>query len=926
MTQANTPSNIAAWARRYIEAFGLALVKIEPGQKAPKGNGWNKPGGYFTDADKAEAFWTKNPNHNMGVVLGPSHVCSLDVDHVEYTRHVLLHVLDLHLDDLAAVYPTLVGNPARFRLMFRVPEGVELSRHSLVWPNPLDPDGSKHKLATAALEQAEATGNAELTATMRERQKELAPVTVFELRGGLVQDVLPPSIHPDTGKPYFWRTPPSADGLPELPRELLSIWNNWEIFKPLGQGACEWAPAPKERPAPKAKPSRPAPTGPSGSTDVVGAYNQAHDVEQLLAAHGYKRRGGKWLFPGSTTGLAGVTVKDGKVYSHHAADPLANGHMNDAFDVFCLLEHDGDQKAATKAAAKALGIDHASQRKKNITGTPPKAKGETGGKAAPGDDASSSANESGDLPPAPSESDSGAPAGSSTTGGAGGAFHIQGLLRRYALIVGTTQAWDLDNGRRIKKAAFQALIGKDLFKQWDAETDPKRKKTVGEDWVKDIERAQALAGKAVGDLKMPMLTRYVYIDGTKDVWDYAKKRRVAEGAVKMALGDAYSLWLNSPERRVVDMNHIVFDPTLSHDPKVYINTYEGLPLTPERDDAKCANLIWLISFLCNHAEDATDWLCRWLAFPLQHSGAKMDTAVLMHSTTEGSGKSLLFSVVMGLLYGQYSATVGQTQLEGSFNAWQSGKLWAVFEEVVSRDQKYNQVGKIKQLITGQTVRIESKFVNGWEEASHMNAVFLSNEIVPWPISDSDRRFLVMWPEEKLPAARQMAIKQELANGGVEALYAWLLAYELGDFDEQTKPPVTPARERLVALSRAPWQTFANLWRLGELGDGLWGGCLSSDLYAMFVEWCQRNGEHRMSQTKFSLFIETLGVDKTRAIPWTEGSTRRFAAFLMPRDESAFLPPSMQAAALGAHVEAWRAKAKLCGWHVEAWDHVKAAAA
>ena len=59
----------------------------------------------------------------------------------------------------------------------------------------------------------------ELTATMRERQKELAPVTVFELRGGLVQDVLPPSIHPDTGKPYFWRTPPSADGLPELPRE-----------------------------------------------------------------------------------------------------------------------------------------------------------------------------------------------------------------------------------------------------------------------------------------------------------------------------------------------------------------------------------------------------------------------------------------------------------------------------------------------------------------------------------------------------------------------------------------------------------------------------------------------------------------------------------------------------------------------------------
>ncbi|MGY8832788.1 MAG: primase-helicase family protein, partial [Pseudomonadales bacterium] len=209
------------------------------------------------------------------------------------------------------------------------------------------------------------------------------------------------------------------------------------------------------------------------------------------------------------------------------------------------------------------------------------------------------------------------------------------------------------------------------------------KKRVSEEWVRDIEQARTMAGKAIGDITMPPLVRYVYIDGTKDVWDYAKKRRVAEGAVKMALGDAYSLWLNSPERRVVDMNHIVFDPCMRHDPKVYINTFEGLPLEPAGDVAACENLIWLISFLCNHDEKANEWLTRWLAYPLQHTGAKMDTAVLMHSIIEGSGKSLLFSVVMGLLYGQYSATVGQTQLEGNFNAWQSGKLWAVFEEVVS---------------------------------------------------------------------------------------------------------------------------------------------------------------------------------------------------------------------------------------------------
>lgn len=904
MRKAGELQPMAAWARRYIEVFGMALVSIDPGEKAPKGNGWNKPGGYITDADKAEAWWAKHPKHNMGVVLGPSRVCSLDVDHVEYSRQVLNDVLGIDLDALAVAYPTLVGNPARFRVMFRLPDGLEFSRNSLVWPNPEDPDGSKHKLATAALKQARAVGDAEQEAAMLARQKQFAPVTVFELRSGAVQDVLPPSIHPDTGKPYTWRNPPT-DGLPDLPSDLVKTWQSWDIFKRMAVEACPWAPAAKKLPA-KVKKSSPPRKEAGDQPSVVDAFNQATDVESLLERHGYVRRGKKWLAPQSSTGMPGVNVVDDagrqRVFSHHGSDPLANGHMNDAFDVFCILEHNSDTSAAIKAAARSLGMEH--KRSAPRPPEPPPV---------------------GDLPPAPTEPEAGGEAGPSDNGGAGEGPSLKMLLRRYALVEGTTHVWDIDKAKKMKRAAFEALVGKDMLKEWSAVTDPKQKKRVSEEWVRDIEKARTLAGKAVGEITMPPLVRYVYIDGTKDVWDYAKKRRISEGAVKMALGDGYSLWLNSNERRVVDMDHIVFDPCMKHDPKVYINTFEGLPLEPVHDDAKCENLRWLIHFLCNHDEKAGDWLVRWLAYPLQHTGAKMDTAVLMHSIIEGSGKSLLFSVVMGLLYGQYSATVGQTQLEGNFNAWQSGKLWAVFEEVVSRDQRYNQVGKIKQLITGQTVRIESKFVNGWEEASHMNAVFLSNEILPWPISDSDRRFLVMWPEEKLPPERQKAIKHELENGGVEALYGWLLRVNLGDFDPQTKPPVTPARQRLVALSRATWQTFLHLWRFGELGHGLWGACLTSDLYALFLEWCHRNKEHSMSQTKFSLFLSA-EVTKTPQTPWTEGNCRRFGAFFMPSDESSFLPPSLKAPDLGKHVEKWRSAAKLAGWNVDGWEHIKAAAA
>lgn len=896
MTEHVPDTSTAHWARRYVESFNLALVGIEPGEKAPKGRGWNKPGGYFTDPEAAEAFWQRNPNHNLGVVLGPSRVCSLDVDDVPWTRFVLYELLGLDLDAMAVVYPTIVGNPARFRVVFKVPEGVELTRHSLSWPNENDPDGSIHKGLMVKVKQAKEQGDTIAEAAARLEAEAYQRFTVLELRAGLVQDVFPPSIHPGTGKPYFWRTPPSAsDGLPALPHELLTVWQNWDFFKRDAEAVCPWAIKSKK---PLAKPiKRPPPQ--AGKPSVIDEFNRCHDIEELLRAHGYIKRGSKWLYPQSSTGLPGITIAEGKLFSHHGADPLANGHQNDAFEVFCLLEHNGEQSKAVKEAARLLGMQHSSRPQ-------PQA-----------------------LPPTPSVDSSGqgvsSPPGEAApadNGGAGEALTYEQVLRRFVLVEGTTQVWDIDQARVMKKTAFELRVGKPLAKQW---MDDTQKKLIADDKVREIEQARKLAGKKGGALGLRPIDRYVYIDGTKDVWDREKKRRVAEGAVKMALGDMYGMWLNSPERRVVDVENIVFDPTMTKDPSLYINTFDGLPMAPVRDDAACENLRWLISFLCNHEQESVDWLVRWLAYPLQHLGAKMDTAVLAHSTMEGSGKSLLFADAFGLLYGQYAATVGQTQLESSFNAWQTRKLWTVFEEVVSRDQRYNQVGKIKHLITGKTVRMESKFINGWEEDNHMNAAFLSNEILPWPISPSDRRMLVLWPLETLPVSRQKAVGRELEQGGVAALYGWLLSVDLGDFDQRTRPPSTEARERLVALSRASWQTFLFLWQYGELGRDLWGTCLSSDLYAMFLEWCHRNKEHVLSHTKFSLFLSS-EVEKTRAIPWTDGNNRKFAVFLFPRGESASQPPSLIAADLGKAVVVWRAQARLSGWNVDNWDHIKASAA
>lgn len=339
------------WAKRYIEVFNLALVPIEPGQKGPKGKAWNKPGGYFSGVDQAVAFWQTHPQHNMGVVLAPSQLCSLDVDDVQWTRQILSDHLGVDLDHLATNSPTVVGNPQRMRILFRVPDGVELGRHALVWPNEKDPDGSLFKSVVHLHKAAESAGDHDAASTLKAQMETLKKLTVFEFRAGLVQDVLPPSIHPGTGKPYVWKTPPSIEGFPVLLPELLSAWQNWELFKRDAEAACPWRV--NAKPALKIKTS----SAPDASPSVIEHFNRAHDVESLLSANGYTQHGQRWLCPQSSTGLPGVSVTDGKVYSHHGADPLANGHQNDAFAVYCLLEHSGDVSKAVRSAAQLLGLN-----------------------------------------------------------------------------------------------------------------------------------------------------------------------------------------------------------------------------------------------------------------------------------------------------------------------------------------------------------------------------------------------------------------------------------------------------------------------------------------------------------------------------------------------------------------------------------------
>lgn len=427
---------------------------------------------------------------------------------------------------------------------------------------------------------------------------------------------------------------------------------------------------------------------------------------------------------------------------------------------------------------------------------------------------------------------------------------LKGALNRYALIHGEAKYWDSHERKIIKKTAFIELITRDLFNLWTNHPD---RRVVDR---RDIESAASNDHGGDDRIAQKLLARYIYIYPTQDAWDAKIREMVPLASLKVAIPLYYDWWLKHANRRVINQRNLVFDPKQTCNPETHINMFDGLPLTPSEGSGECQRILGVLWNLCNYDAEMIDWITKWLAYPLQNVGAKMDTALIFHSDNQGTGKSFLFADIICKLYGRYATVVGQHQLESQYTDWRSNMLFCVFEEIFSRSGKYENVGTVKNMVTGKTQRIEKKFISGWEESNHMNCVFLSNELQPFPIERSDRRMCVVWPQEALCEEEYHAVDEEIENGGIQAFFDYLMQYKLGDFNPHTKPPLNEDKQRLISFGLPPWEQFWEEWSSGRL-DVPFDSCKMMSLFTHYKQMCSAWGESKPGPLqKFSVFIST----------------------------------------------------------------------
>jgi putative DNA primase/helicase len=178
----------------------MALVAIPAGRKGPIQTGWNRAENAITSSAQAATL-----TGNIGLAhayCSPTPTAALDVDDIDGAR-AWLGGRGVDLDgllDADDAVQIVSGKPGRAKLVYHLPLAAGC-------------------MATVQIVDAE-TGS-----------------MVLEFRcasanGLTVQDVLPPSIHPDTGKPYTWGGKGDWRALPLMPPELLAVWPTQHAVPP----------------------------------------------------------------------------------------------------------------------------------------------------------------------------------------------------------------------------------------------------------------------------------------------------------------------------------------------------------------------------------------------------------------------------------------------------------------------------------------------------------------------------------------------------------------------------------------------------------------------------------------------------------------------------------------------------------------------
>jgi len=325
--------------RRAAEAYlseGWTLIPLVMKSKSAEITpGWNDDNYCNEKMCGGMEHWDYFLTDNIGVHLGKSRLVTLDIDN----KDGFLKCMDAIADKLREEVPScetpfwmshtigiVSGRAGSGKMVYKAPS-ADLEPKKVRWTN-----GSESSC-------------------------------IFEMRASGQQDVLPPSVHPETLRKYQWVA--SGDNthfeILDMPEDMLYLWQHWNEFQPIMEMANPTYVAPIV--TDKMKNSGVKYEG----TNYIEMWKNQQNLLSMLTSNGYTQKGkNRLLSPNSHSGSAGIALYESgtQFYSFGESDVFSDGHTHDAYDVLVECEYNGDRKAAWDHVLEYFGVDKLQYRAK----------------------------------------------------------------------------------------------------------------------------------------------------------------------------------------------------------------------------------------------------------------------------------------------------------------------------------------------------------------------------------------------------------------------------------------------------------------------------------------------------------------------------------------------------------------------------------
>ncbi len=290
-----------------------------------------------------------------------------------------------------------------------------------------------------------------------------------------------------------------------------------------------------------------------------------------------------------------------------------------------------------------------------------------------------------------------------------------------------------------------------------------------------------------------------HLESTKS---YHETTLMSDGDVRRKAVSAAAAWLGWPLREQAPrMTYAPGEPERLEGSGEY-NVWPGWGVQPKKGDVK--PFLRLIDHVFEGAEpEARTWFLDWLAWPLQHPGAKMFSSAVLHGRRTGTGKSAI-GYTMGRIYGKNFVEINQADLHAGFNEWAEAKQLVMGDDVTGSNKRA-EADVLKKLITQDTLRVNVKYVPSFTVPDRINYLFTSNHADVFFLEDDDRRFFI---HEVLVGPLEQAFYLDyfgrkgkpgwLDSGGSAAVFDWMLRRDLSKFDPAARAFGTKAKDRMIA--------------------------------------------------------------------------------------------------------------------------------